>query len=188
MATDLRTWCGLCLSVHGIHLLVVPGLWVLWLAGGATATLPAVPWQVPLFALLAGAAVGIAEIRYVQAADAARQADKVHRKLDHTLTEQFLASMPLQIPVDASDPIFGPLEAPHTAVVFEDFQCSTCAEASAALQHVRQHLGGALRIVHKHFPLNAELQPQPARPQWPRSRARLPGRRRRRSRLPHGRP
>jgi protein-disulfide isomerase/uncharacterized membrane protein len=159
MSTRLRAWCGLCLGVHAIHLLLVPGLWVLWLAGGTTSSQGTTAWQVPILALLAGAAAGASEIRHVQAADAARQADKVRRNLDHTLTEQFLTAMPLQIPISQADPVLGPAGAPHTVVVFEDFDCSTCAEVSGALRYVRENLGGALRIVHKHFPLSAGCNP-----------------------------
>jgi protein-disulfide isomerase/uncharacterized membrane protein len=159
MSVHLRAWCGLCLSVHAVHLLLVPGLWILWLAGGATSSQGATTWQVPVLALLAGAAAGLSEIRYVQAADAARQADKVHRNLDHALTEQFLTTRPLQIPISQADPAIGPADAPHTVVVFEAFDCSTCAQVSGVLGHVRENLGGALRIVHKHFPLSAGCNP-----------------------------
>lgn len=159
MSVKLRAWCGLCLSVHGIHLLLVPGLWVLWLAGGAKSPAAVTAWQIPVLALLAGAAIGLAEVRYVQAADAARQADKARRKLDNTLTEQFITTMPTQIPVGAADPITGPMDAPHTVVVFEDFQCPTCAELSRALHYIQNHLDGAIRIVHKDFPLNGDCNP-----------------------------
>lgn len=159
MSTKLRAWCGLCLTIHGTHLLLVPGLWILWLAGGSHgSTLPA-PWQVPLFALLVGAAIGLAEIRYVQAVDAAKQADKALRKLDRTLTEQFDLTMPLQIPVGPADPIDGPPDARHTVVIFEDFQCSTCAEVNEALCHVLERLPESFRFVHKDFPLNAACNP-----------------------------
>lgn len=159
MRTRLRAWCGLCLSVHAVHLLVVPGLWALWMAGGTALSQRTTAWEVPVLALLAGAAIALSLVRYVQAADAARQADKVHRKLDRTLVEQFVMTMPLQIPMGPADPATGPADAPHTAVVFEDFECSTCGEVSGALRYVRENLDGALRIVHKHFPLNAGCNP-----------------------------
>lgn len=158
MWSRLRAWCGLCLSVHAVHLLLVPGLWILWLAGPGTGQ-AASSWQIPVLALLTGGAIGLALIRYVQAHDAATQADKIHRKLDRTLTEQFVTSMPMQIPITAADPISGPIDAPHTVVLFEDFQCPTCAEVNTALRYVQQHLPGALRVVHKDFPLNAACNP-----------------------------
>lgn len=158
MWTRLRAWCGLCLSVHALHLLVVPGLWVLWIAGGTSSQRTAA-WEVPVLALVAGVAIALSLVRHVQAVDAARQADKIHRKLDRILAEQFIMTMPLQIPVSPADPTTGPANAPHTVVVFEDFECSTCGEVSGALRYVRDHLDGAVRIVHKHFPLNAGCNP-----------------------------
>ncbi len=149
----------MCLSVHGVHLLLVPGLWALWLAGPSRSAAASSPWQVPALALLAGAAIAIAMVRYVQAADAACHAEKVHRKLDRVLTDRFVTSLPRQIPISQADPASGPADAPHTVVVFEDFQCQTCAEFREALRYVEEHLDCPLRIVHKDFPLNAACNP-----------------------------
>ena len=117
------------------------------------------PGKSPHWPCWRGAAIGLAELRYVQAADAARQADKIRRKLDMTLTEQFITTVPSQIPIGAADPIIGPAGAPHTVVVFEDFQCPTCAEVSTALHYIQERLGHTIRVVHKDFPLNADCNP-----------------------------
>lgn len=159
MKFRLRSWCALCMTVHGINLLLVPGLWILWLSGGAAAA-SAAAWKVPLLTAGAGIATGLAIIRYAQVRDATRALDSTARKLDRVRTEQFLATSPVRIDVDSrNDPILGCPEMPHTAVIFSDFECSSCAEMHRVVHRLHEDLGRRLCIVHKDFPLSAACNP-----------------------------
>jgi protein-disulfide isomerase/uncharacterized membrane protein len=65
-----------------------------------------------------------------------------------------------QVPVRPDDPVRGNPAAPHTAVVFSDFQCPGCrAFAEFFETEVLPALGDRLRIVYKHYPLNMGCNP-----------------------------
>ncbi len=66
------------------------------------------------------------------------------------------------IPV-AHSPIKGAEDAWVTVVVFADFECPFCARLAATLDEVEQTLDdGTMRLVFKHFPLNADGELSPA--------------------------
>ncbi len=65
-----------------------------------------------------------------------------------------------QIPVRPEDPVRGNPAAQHTAVIFSDFQCPGCrAFAEFAESELLPALGGRLKIVYKHYPLNRACNP-----------------------------
>lgn len=61
------------------------------------------------------------------------------------------------IPIRPDDPVRGNPSAPHTAVVFSDFQCPACRGFAEHFEsQVLPAMGDRLRIVYKHFPLEPE--------------------------------
>ncbi len=60
------------------------------------------------------------------------------------------------IPIMPDDPIRGPVDAPHTVVVFSDFQCPFCKLVAAVLKERREEFPDKFRIVFKHFPMNTK--------------------------------
>ncbi|HVG07235.1 MAG TPA: thioredoxin domain-containing protein [Thermoanaerobaculia bacterium] len=61
------------------------------------------------------------------------------------------------IPLRPDDPVRGNPAAPHTAVVFSDFQCPACRSFAETFEaEVLPAMGDRLRIVYKHFPLEPE--------------------------------
>jgi protein-disulfide isomerase len=60
----------------------------------------------------------------------------------------------VEIPVDNA-PSLGPADAPVTVVVFSDFECPHCARASRAMLEVHRRDPDRVRVVFKHFPLDA---------------------------------
>lgn len=50
---------------------------------------------------------------------------------------------------------FGPQDAPVTIVEFSDFQCPFCARLLPTLERAKRDYAGKLRIVYRHFPLDA---------------------------------
>lgn len=61
-----------------------------------------------------------------------------------------------EIPIEADDPILGPMDAPITIVEFADFQCPYCVRyfEQTYPQIVAQY-GDQVRFVFKNFPLNS---------------------------------
>lgn len=169
MARRLRAWCSFCLVTHVINLLIVAGVWTLWLAGPDPAAARHT-WTGPFLALAFGAAASLAEIYYVQTRRIARMLDRTYDKLNHVQTDQFLTTRPVDIPLDDCDPVIvgpplnldadgRPSPARHTAVIFSDFACSSCAQMHQVTGLLREHLDSRLRIVHKDFPLNRACNP-----------------------------
>jgi len=62
--------------------------------------------------------------------------------------------------VRPDDPVRGNPSAPHTVVVFSDFQCPACRGfAEFSERELLPRLGNQLRLVYKHFPLEPECNP-----------------------------
>lgn len=64
------------------------------------------------------------------------------------------------IPVRPNDAVRGNPAAPHTVVVFSDFQCPACRGFAEFFEtEVLPAVGDRVRIVYKHFPLEPECNP-----------------------------
>lgn len=61
--------------------------------------------------------------------------------------------MSLAKPIDESDHVLGPADAPVTLVEYGDFQCPYCRAAHFYLQSVLREMGDDLRFVFRHMPL-----------------------------------
>lgn len=65
-----------------------------------------------------------------------------------------------EIPIRPDDAIRGNPAAPHTAVVFSDFQCPSCRGFAQFFEtQVLPLVGDRVRIVYKHFPLEPDCNP-----------------------------
>lgn len=62
---------------------------------------------------------------------------------------------PARIQVEAVGPSKGPENAPITLVEFSDFECPFCVRVLPTLDQVQERYGDQVRIVYRHFPLNA---------------------------------
>ncbi|MFA5947067.1 MAG: thioredoxin domain-containing protein [Patescibacteria group bacterium] len=68
-----------------------------------------------------------------------------------TFTGQRIVTTP---EITSADPSRGPANAPVTLVMYEDFQCSACAELEPVLNTLLANYGTALRLVWKDLPNN----------------------------------
>lgn len=59
----------------------------------------------------------------------------------------------LVVPVNDSDHIDGPDDAPVTLVEYGDYECPYCGRAYVILQQLKELFGDQLRFVYRHFPL-----------------------------------
>jgi protein-disulfide isomerase len=64
----------------------------------------------------------------------------------------------LRVPVNDSDHVHGPKDAPIELVEYGDFQCPHCRQAFPVLELLRENLGNELRLVYRHFPIT-EVHP-----------------------------
>ncbi|HPD29056.1 MAG TPA: vitamin K epoxide reductase family protein [Phycisphaerae bacterium] len=67
---------------------------------------------------------------------------------------KFMSQPQLQIPIMPEDPVRGPADAPHTVVVFTDFQCPHCRLIADMLDERMKEYPGRFRVVFKYFPMN----------------------------------
>ncbi len=177
LARVLHAWCGLCLLTHAIDLALVLGIWVLWFAGrtlpetidpaaqAAVAPVASQMWKIPALALLAGLAVGLAQLRTSQTSEAVWMVTLAGQEYDYVTNDDeyrkflFDKAKKFQIPIDADDPASGPPNAPHTLVIFADFQCPHCAEFATLVPKIQKSLNDPMRVVFKYFPLSHKCNP-----------------------------
>src|SRR5829696_6841557 len=65
-------------------------------------------------------------------------------------------------PLDSTDHVAGPYDAPLELVMYGDFQCPYCTAAQSIVRRVRERLDGRLRFVFRHLPLT-EVHPDAER-------------------------
>jgi Na+:H+ antiporter, NhaA family len=65
-------------------------------------------------------------------------------------------------PLDATDHVAGPADAPLELIMYGDFQCPYCTAAQSILRRVRTRLDGRLRFAFRHLPLH-EVHPDAQR-------------------------
>jgi protein-disulfide isomerase len=59
----------------------------------------------------------------------------------------------LRVPVDGTDHVRGPVDAPVTVVQYGDFQCRFCGAAYPNLAEVLRQRADVVRLVYRHFPI-----------------------------------
>lgn len=174
MGWRLHAWCSFCLATHAVNLLMFGGLWTQWLAGcryrneeDVAAASQRQIWKVPVLTFVTGCCLAMGVLflagtlmfafKYNSTAQelAKLQQDPAYQRW------QFLRT-PSQadvLAVTADDPVRGPAKAPHTVVMFGDFQCQYCAMTDRALRDVQKNVGEALRVVFKHYPQSQACNP-----------------------------
>ena len=59
----------------------------------------------------------------------------------------------LKVPVNSSDHVQGPDDAPLTLLEYGDYECPYCGLAHPIIKRVQRHFGERLRFVFRNFPL-----------------------------------
>jgi formate-nitrite transporter family protein len=62
-------------------------------------------------------------------------------------------SIMLAVPVNESDHVRGPTNAPVTVVNYGDYQCPGCQSTHRSTEKMARELLDRVRLVHRHFPL-----------------------------------
>lgn len=165
MLTQVGTICWWCTITHLINFAMLYLAWKMWPSKDSGYTSDPVHPGVRLgiaglLLILAGAAITYHWVRAKQMRGVAAQADSYLQELrrDPDLQRYLHLRQPaLPIPVRLGDPVRGNTAAPHTVVVFSDFQCPGCLSfAEFSERELLPRFGDQLRIVYKHFPLEPE--------------------------------
>ncbi len=164
MAFSLPVWCTWCVAAHVVN----AGIFVLTLQAwprrprGPETDVGIRPY--PSTARAAGvllAGVGLAVIVLLGGlAVAARQSAwrcsgemrKLTNNVDY-LEWRYRQAPPHEIPVRSDDVMLGLIDAPHTIVVFSDFECSKCRDFYHSVGNLMERFPGRVRCVFKHYPL-----------------------------------
>lgn len=113
--------------------------------------------------MIAWAAVCLQGLMVAGARKAAREANEYARTFyEDTDLQRYLQQRQASttVPIRPDDPVRGNPSAPHTAVVFSDFQCPACKGFAEFFDsQVLPAMGDRLKIVYKHFPLEPECNP-----------------------------
>lgn len=181
MFSGAAPFCPLCGVVHGLNLALlvvaialnrtVSGALLAKLTAGVRYVFGAEPsepvmakWRV--IGLLVPALTAIvvyqwvyvqSEVRTIRVAAAApvdAPADSLEARV-----ETYLATPKFDIPVDETDPVYGPRDAKVQLVVFSDFECPACRRFAETAHHLLEHYGDAVSLVFKHYPLSDQCHP-----------------------------
>ena len=176
MASQLRTWCPLCLAVHAINTLLFVAVVFLWpwkprgVLASPGAAIPAggafPSTRLALVTLVL--ALAIVYVEYLQAG--ATGLTQINRQLTGYLkevrqNEEALAAIHLNekkvdIPIGGDDPVRHHMGPGPRLVVFSDFECTHCKEFAEAFESTYlAYFGGSLGFVFKHYPADKECNP-----------------------------
>jgi protein-disulfide isomerase/uncharacterized membrane protein len=172
MYAVLSVRCPQCMTVHAINAFSVA--LILWLClrprnsnegkdGPGRSVAPPFPIAVGGFALCLAVLQFFAcvyMISQIQSktmqkayADIAQDSAYVRWRLSQSKT--------VDLPIREDDPTKGPADAPHSLVVFSDFQCTHCRNLKEALElKVLPEVGERVKLAFKHFPGNAACNPE----------------------------
>ncbi len=154
----LPVWCTWCAAAHGANLLMFALSVAGWFAatgeGDARPSLSRVGVGAG-FTLSIGAITLLAGAAYRQqsaAGQCQRRYTEIVNDVDYVVWRHSVAPH-TDIPVREDDMILGAANAPHTLVIFTDFECAGCALLHQNIAALSANFPGALRIVFRHYPM-----------------------------------
>ncbi len=174
MAFSLPVWCTWCVAAHAVNAGLFALTWQARPRSPRTGPAPTVPMPAePPYpstgraaAVLAGE-VGLAAMLLVGGfavvahQSAWRCADTVRKLTNNVdfLEWRWRQAPPQDIPVRPDDLTLGPDDAPHTIVVFSDFECAKCRDFFHSVGNLMARFPGRVRCVFKHYPLCTACNP-----------------------------
>ena len=167
MAFVLHKWCAGCVAAHGVNGLLL----LITIAAYPWARKPAVVRPHPqrrlaLAALLAGLLVAwlhVTETKLIVVASAAGQLRNHYFEIvnDPEYARWRYQRQPIvTIPLREDEDFAGDADAPHTLIVFIDFQCPACKLAHERVAELIEQHGDFVRVAFRHFPQDAECNRQ----------------------------
>jgi protein-disulfide isomerase/uncharacterized membrane protein len=167
MVMQLKAICLWCTASHVLNFALLFVAWKAWPRDDGYSNESARPSpRLALAGLLLVAALAVLTLQrllVVQMGGMTEQANQYARSLYEDVDLQrylHLRQDPRPIAPRPDDPVRGNPSAPHTVVVFSDFQCPSCRVfAELSERELMPRLGNQVRIVYKHFPLEADCNP-----------------------------
>ncbi len=168
MAVVLHRWCGGCLAAHALNagLLIVTLLAWPWRSSSAPAPRhPAA--RLALATATAGLIAVVAHLGWLYFAIASQVAQRRQAEYAAVLDDpefllwDFRRQPVVEIPVATDEPFAGNPDAPHTIVVFGDFQCEACRRSHEVLTQVAARYGDRVRVAFRHHPQDPACNPDP---------------------------
>lgn len=163
MLARLGAVCWWCTLTHLINFAMLFLAWRMWKEVEGEDWPPARLGFAGVLLMIAWAVVCVQGLMVSSARRAAREAtDYARTYYEDTDLQRYLQQRRASaaIPLRPDDPVRGDPAAPHTAVVFSDFQCPACRGFAEFFEsQVLPAMGDRLRIVYKHFPLEPECNP-----------------------------
>lgn len=163
MVGKLHEICWWCTLTHLINLALLYLAWRLFRTQGEDDWPPRRLGFAGILLMLAWAVLCLQGLAVSNLRKSAQNANDYARKFYEDVDLQRYIQQrtaTAQVPVRPDDPVRGNPAAPHTAVVFSDFQCPACRAFAAFFEEqIRPALGDRLKVVYKHYPLNQECNP-----------------------------
>jgi protein-disulfide isomerase/uncharacterized membrane protein len=155
--------CWWCTLTHLINFVMLFLAWRMWREAAEEDWPPARLGFAGVLLMIAWAVLCVQGLMVSSARKAAREAaDYARTFYEDTDLQRYLQQRQAAtaIPLRPDDPVRGNPAAPHTAVVFSDFQCPACRGFADFFEsQILPAMGDRLRIVYKHFPLEPECNP-----------------------------
>ncbi|HUW81432.1 MAG TPA: vitamin K epoxide reductase family protein [Phycisphaerae bacterium] len=162
MFTRLPTWCPLCLFCHVCNFVVLLGAWLIW--PGPTSVQPtariAAKSKLAMAVILAGLCLFLLFVGATRLSILAAQGMRFRDAFLSVASDsdyiqwRWQNEPQLAVPVRPADPVRGPGDARHQAVVFSDFQCPQCAALAGVLDALIEQFPGDIQVVFKYLPLD----------------------------------
>lgn len=165
MAFELPVWCTWCLAAHAVNATVfLLVLYAAWLAARRDDG-PAKPTSLRAGATLAAAGCmaifvlfgGWAVVERTKSARMFVEYLRVTNDIDYIIWQHRRAASN-DIPIQPDDIIIGDIGAPHTLVVYSDFECAGCAELHNNLSGLTRTFPG-VRGVLRNYPMSTACNP-----------------------------
>jgi protein-disulfide isomerase/uncharacterized membrane protein len=155
--------CWWCMLTHLINFAMLFLAWRMWREVEGQDWPPARLGLAGVLLMIAWAVLCVQGLMVSAARRAAREASDYARTFyEDTDLQRYLQQRQAStaLPIRPDDPVRGNPAAPHTAVVFSDFQCPACRSFAEFFDsQVLPAVGDRVRIVYKHFPLEPECNP-----------------------------
>jgi protein-disulfide isomerase/uncharacterized membrane protein len=166
MLTQLDAICWLCTLSHFINFALLLLAWKAWPRDSSENELPRPAVRLAVAGMVVVAALCALTVQQLTLSEAQAASDnaKAYAKTFHDdldLQRYLFLRQPVQaIKMRPDDPVRGNLTAPHTVVIFSDFQCPPCRDfAEFSERELLPRFGNRLKIVYRYFPWETDCNP-----------------------------
>lgn len=166
MLVRLHAICWWCTLSHLINFVLLFFAWRAWPREEAVGEPPRPTARLAVCGMVVVAALCALTVQRLALAESQSTAERARRYAktyhdDLDLQRYLHLRQPVEeIAIRPDDPIRGNLTAPHTVVIFSDFQCPPCRDfADFSERELLPRFGNRLKIVYRYFPWETDCNP-----------------------------